>query len=134
MKIDRISYQKTYPTGQYANEKIGMEASIDESEQDHLPMIAELLKGKCDAIHKANNPHIYQEQYSTQPLVVNQPEHIKITSPPEEKISPEQEIANTISEIENATSETLHTFQLQAAKNQRTMDAYNKKKKQLNIQ
>lgn len=56
-----------------------------------------------------------------------------IENQPEEKISPEQQEQNLIEEIEQATTENLHTFKIAAAQNIRTLGAYNKRKKQLNI-
>ena len=32
MKIDRIQYQRVYPIGNYATERVGLEASLDENE------------------------------------------------------------------------------------------------------
>jgi len=60
MKITSVSYNKTYPTGAYANEKIGMEATLDEGET--VTGVLHVLKKMCDAEHKANNPHLYQEE------------------------------------------------------------------------
>ena len=60
MQITTVSYNRTYPTAQYANEKIGMEASIGENESPEESI--KILKELCDHIHKQNNPHLYQEQ------------------------------------------------------------------------
>lgn len=90
-----------------------------------------------------NNPHLYQEQESYNHIPIVKGEFINpanillnsqtIDSQPE-KISPEQEIADILKGIEESTAENLHTWILLAAKNKKTMGAFNKRKKQLNIQ
>lgn len=59
MKITTVTYSRTYPTGLYANEKIGVEATIDET--DNVDQVFDMLKGICDGQHKSNNPHLYTE-------------------------------------------------------------------------
>lgn len=133
MTITKVSYGKTYALGNYCSERIDLEASIDET--DDVGVVVSILKMNCDEINKKNNPGLYVERtdYVPDTHVGHIPQSPE-PQPLEEKISPEQEIENTLKEIENATAETLHTFQLQAAKNQSTMGAYNRRKKQLNIQ
>lgn len=141
MKIITVSYSKTYPTGAYANEKIGMEATIDETQEKVSDALFQ-LRHYCDEIHKKNNPHLYQEQDQLYNQIVEgakyRQEMASITNirPPEssEKISPEQETEALMLAISEATAEELPQYQLLAAKNQKTMGAYNKRKKQLNIQ
>ena len=50
-----------------------------------------------------------------------------------EKISPESEEQSLINAISEANEAELPQYQLLAAKNQKTMGAYNKRRKQLNI-
>lgn len=135
MTITKISYGRTYPLGNYASERIDFEASIESDQDPHQAL--QSLKNQVQHFHESTNPHLYQEpaqpQYGTtnqQSFAANAPLEIKRE---EEKISQEQEIANTISEIENATTETLHTFKLQAAKNVKTAGAFKKRQKQLGI-
>ncbi len=144
MQITKVQYGKTYSLGNYCSERIDLEATIDNETTEEA---IQALRNQCDTIHKKNNPHLYQEQQSqyvkTSPdfeaktgipfVYTNSPQTFESQPVTEEKISPEQEIANTIAEIEAATPETLHTFQLQAAKSNKTMGAYNRRKKQLNI-
>ncbi len=141
MQIEKICYGRTYPLGNYASERIDMEASIDPEEP--IEMVVEILKGKCDAIHKSNNPHLYDSQYISTPpdfaeqtgihtIYTNNPDTFKEV---EQKVSPEQEVEDTIKGIEAAeTPEELSGWLLQAAKNQKTMGAFNRRKKQLNVQ
>lgn len=60
MKITKMQYGKTYSLGNYCSERIDLEASVDES--DILDDVAAILKMNCDEIHKAGNPHLYQEE------------------------------------------------------------------------
>lgn len=59
MKITTISYSKTIPTGPYMNERIGIEAELEENE---LPEAA-LSKAKLliDKWHIENNPQLYAD-------------------------------------------------------------------------
>ena len=61
MKITKVQYGKTYSLGNYCSERIDLEASVDEEEETVTGVIADLKK-MCDAEHKANNPHLYQEE------------------------------------------------------------------------
>ena len=70
MKITKVQYGKTYSLGNYCSERIDLEASVDEEEETVTGVIADLKK-MCDAEHKANNPHLYQEEQViniTQPI------------------------------------------------------------------
>ena len=60
MTITKVSYGKTYPLGNYSSERIDLEASVEDGER--ITGVIELLKEICDREHKANNPHLYQEQ------------------------------------------------------------------------
>jgi len=139
MQITKVQYGKTYSLGNYCSERIDLEASIDETTETVADSIFQ-LRHYCDEIHKKNNPQLYQEQtpiangYTNdgKEWTANGKAEISI-SQPEEKISPEQEIENTLKDIEEATAETILTFRLPAAQNQKTMGAFNRRKKQLNI-
>ena len=91
MKITSVSYNKTYPTGAYANEKIGMEATLDEDET--VTGVLHVLKKMCDAEHKANNPHLYQEE----PI-------IKTTQPIEQTVTPKDDRIGRYLAIQAATT------------------------------
>ena len=60
MQITKVSYGKTYPTGNYSSERIDLEATIDEGET--ITGVISVLKKMCDTEHQNNNPHLYQEQ------------------------------------------------------------------------
>jgi hypothetical protein len=57
MKIDRITYQKTFAAGPYLNEKIGVEISLDEGEEKELAF--RLAQITVEEFHKQANPHLY---------------------------------------------------------------------------
>lgn len=59
MKIDRVSYQRLMPTGMYSNERIGIEAMLDEGEKPEEAISQ--LKQMVEEFHKQSNPQFYQE-------------------------------------------------------------------------
>lgn len=135
MTIDRIKYGKTYNLGSYSSERVDLECTLDTD--DDMEEAFKILKEHCDSIHKKNNPQLYQEQerhivsqWATQP---HQETTLTCLPPQPEKISPEQETEALILAISEATIEELPQYQLLAAKNQKTMGAFNRRKKQLNI-
>src|SRR6516164_2296515 len=71
MKIDRISYQRVFSIGMYQNERIGMEASLDENENPEVAI--SLLRDKVNSL--CSNPDYgrpeekpYREQLEEQIL------------------------------------------------------------------
>jgi len=84
MKITTVTYSRTYPTGLYANEKIGVEATIDET--DNVDQVFDMLKGICDGQHKSNNPHLYTETPVTT---------VHVSSQWEKQQAPEPEITDS---------------------------------------
>lgn len=118
--------------------KIEWVAELDEKDiPEHATME---VKKRIDETFKIMcNPHLYQEQESTIREAVFNDGIVKYTQQDlneyreQQKISPEQEIADILKGIEESTAENLHTWILLAAKNKKTMGAFNKRKKQLNI-
>jgi hypothetical protein len=64
MRIDKVSYGRTFSLGSFQSERIDLEASIDES--DDIELIFAQLKKQANDIHVFNNPHLYQEQDTIQ--------------------------------------------------------------------
>lgn len=64
MTIDRITYTKTFATGPYLNEKIGVEIQLDAGEQPENAL--DMAKRTVEVWHKINNPHL---DHSTKPMV-----------------------------------------------------------------
>ena len=61
MKIEKVTYQKTYSIGPYLTDRIGLEASVDEGES--AADVLDNLRGKADEWHKSEHPHLYQDDY-----------------------------------------------------------------------
>lgn len=142
MPLKQITFSKKYPYAQFLNYDIGYVWDMVEGE--NREEIETMLNKWADEKHKKDCPQFYQEQNSVQ--IISQWEdkyHTKYpsneivtvlhTTKTEEKISPEQEIEDTLKGIEEATAETILTWRLPAAKSQKTMGAYNRRKKQLGI-
>ena len=131
MKITKVQYGKTYSLGNYCSERIDLEASIDESEQDHIPMIVEILKGKCDSIHKANNPGLYIERttYVPDTNVGNIPQQ------PEPQPPKKTTIETYIIEIQsvNDPEKLKKEWALLAKSNPKLKDAYELQLKKLTV-
>ena len=101
MKITTVFYSRTYPTAMYANEKIGLEALIEEDET--VTGVLDVLKKMCDAEHKANNPHLYQEE-----------QVINITQPIEQTVKPKDDRIGRYLAIQAATTlEELEAVKIQ---------------------
>ena len=130
MKITTVSYQKTYPTGQYANEKIGMEATIDEDKESCIEALNQ-LRHYCDGIHRQNNPHLHQEQTNYVPdtnvgNISQQPEPQPIIT---KKLS-QQELL--VQQIEDATTlKALKWLEKPSQKYPETKELYDLKYSQL---
>lgn len=141
MTITKVSYGRTYPLGNYASERIDMEATVDPEER--IAGVIEQLKDMCDTEHRMNNPHLFPEtqimDYSNPPSTFTKNAGSDVLSmkyaPIEEpKISPEQEIEEVLAGIQAANNEKeLYQWLFPSAKNIKTLGAYNKRKKQLNI-
>ncbi len=58
MKIEKVSISRTIPTGPYMNDKIGMEASLEDGETPEAAL-SELNK-RVTEWHKAEHPRLYQ--------------------------------------------------------------------------
>ena len=137
MTITKVSYGKTFSLGNYCSERVDMECEITE---DESPLMAlQSLKDIVHGFHKDGNPHLYQEQTPHEPVVIwgeplRQPPFLHSDAgEPSKKISPESEEQSLLEEIEKATPETIEQWRLPAAKSQKTMGAYNRKRKQLGI-
>lgn len=59
MKPKSISYSKTIPTGQYQNEKIGIEFDLDDT--DNPEEALSRAKALVEKWHRENNPQLYQD-------------------------------------------------------------------------
>jgi len=75
MRIDRIIYQKAFVTGPFLQEKIGMEAQIDDGEDVQAKMLT--LKNLVEDFHSRNNPGLVvqngQEEYTVRSVADSVP-------------------------------------------------------------
>jgi len=136
MQIIKVQFGKTYSLGNYCSERIDLEASIDETTETVADSIFQ-LRHYCDEIHKKNNPQLYQEQIPQEFItgsIHNNGMFSQPTEPQPIKLSPQDEENNLITSIESAKNEQeLIQYKLLAGKSQKSIGAYNKRKKQLNI-
>ena len=120
MKITTVSLSRTIPTGAYMNDKIGLEATLEDGEpyQSALNQLNSLIT----EWHKKANPHLYQES--------KPPENSTLITPkdgsPQYYIQTERTDPNdTLTLIQNApTLEVLTTFKLLAGKDKDLYSAY----------
>ncbi len=130
MKITTVTYSKKFPYAPYLNIDIGFEATLDSDGcDDPLQAIGQLA---------AMAEQYFNEKYQqSEPTYTPQEkefisQHIE---PQLIKISPQDEENNLITSIESAKNEQeLIQYKLLAAKNQKSMGAYNKRRKQLNLE
>src|SRR6478609_6468242 len=133
MIITKVQYGKTYNLGNYCSHRIDIEASIDET--DNPQEVLSQLKVQCDLFHTTNIPTSEIPQEFITGSIHNNGMFSQPTEPQQVKLSPQDEENNLITSIESAQNEKeLIQYKLLAAKNQKSMGAYNKRKKQLNIQ
>lgn len=129
MKIDKISYQKTYSIGPYLTDRIGLEASLEGHESCGEALLQ--LKAEADKAHKELNPHLYQES-AHMPL----PSPLFRTSPGPSVMEIQTEKTDksrtyTMCIQEAATLEELKEFKLLASNDKELYSAYNQRLKEL---
>lgn len=57
MKIDKITFQQTFPTGPYQNQKLGVEISFDD-EKEFADDVFRYAKELCEGTFKKLNPNV----------------------------------------------------------------------------
>ena len=127
MKATKVTYLKTFPLGQFINEKIGIEIELNEG--DDIQSALAFARSECELNHKTNNAHLYKDQETTmeQDPVVIWGEPLRKTEP--QKLSQKELI---ISEINKCQSpKQLKEWNLLASKYPETKELYDIKLKQL---
>jgi len=133
MKIDKISYQKTFNLGNYSSERIGVDILLNEGEDAKEALAT--AKQLVTEYHKENNPQIYEEQhplYNNIVEVMNAVESDvrtfnKKSDPP--KLSQEETI---IRDIHTCTElKTLQAYKLIAKNNPTIQEHYTAKLSEL---
>lgn len=137
MKITTVSLSRTIPTGPYMNDKIGMEATLEEGESESDAL--HTLSARIEKWHKENSPHLYQDD--KQPFIpgTDFPPHMKteITFGPPPVIDygkHSQNPEDILEEIKSASSlEILKSFKVIAGSpgNEELYKAYNSRVKEL---
>ena len=67
MRIIKVTYQKSFVTGPFLQERIGFEAEIDESEDSVTAALSD-LRALAEGWHNNSNPHLHQEEKYPQPF------------------------------------------------------------------
>lgn len=131
MKIEKVTYQKTYSIGPYLTDKIGLEASVDEGES--AADVLDNLRAAADEWHKSEHPHLYQDDYG-----ISNPPTGSISYTKESIVSPVVQIEfrngqqDTLDGIKSATTlEELSTFKKLSGNNKELYEAYNQRLKEL---
>lgn len=137
MKAKSISYQQTNPTGNFANERIGIE--IELSEGDTPEEAFAYAKEMVEKIHRENNPQLYGAQHKETIPIIEKSEYsnvsdmydavVKPLTPAEKK---QAQIQSTIQQIKDITDLTvLKTFEKLAMSNHETKEAFETRLKEL---
>lgn len=127
MKIDRIHYEELFPTGIYANQRLRIEATVDEN--DNTTECYQTLKTHVQQAFQALNPNL-EEMKGTHVVPVQ--EEVVSTKPILR--SREDVIAAhliTIGECETLRNLEMFANMVQRENDDRLYEAYNNKKKSL---
>lgn len=132
MKIEKVSYQKTYSIGPYLTDRVGFEASID---MDDEYKALSILEGIADSWHKLAHPHLYKDEC---PIPITSAEQARqiassgMRHPNVIVVEKEDKPLATLASIRSAdTIEELSSFKLLASKEQQLMQAYMNRLKEL---
>lgn len=117
MKINKVFYEKLFPTGSFQNERIGMEASLDDGEDEHEALA--ILKNQVEKFHRDSNPN-YVEGTPIAPVLECQ---VDRGDPTKALI---QDI-DTCKEVK-----VLETYRFMVKGNQQLSEAYDRKMEELN--
>jgi hypothetical protein len=119
MQLDRISYQKVFPIGSYATERIGLEASLDKDENPEVAL--QRLSILVNDLHSATIANLEHYRGTS---VVDIPE-TKVDKVPDE-------VQAVLDGIENSPDmKELSSFWLKSKGNLMLLSAYKSKEKQL---
>lgn len=130
MKIEKVTYQKTYSIGPYLTDRVGFEASLDghESCKEALSQ----LEAAADEWHKKEHPHLHQQNASWNPDD-EFPEYMKTKI----EFGPSPIIDKSIERLEIAIDNAASLEELDKLKADnplfpaRLLESFNKKRKEL---
>lgn len=118
MKINKVFYEKLFPTGSFLNERIGMEASLDPGDDEQGALHS--LKEKVEKFHKDSNPLLDTVAPDQQPIISEKP------------IPADQRIAVIIADIYSCKElKVLESYKLMVKGNPELQAAYDQKFKEL---
>ncbi len=123
MKIEKVTYQKTYSIGPYLTDRIGFEATLEE--RDTIEEGLNYLRTEADAWHRQAHPHIYQEEN----ILLSEVRQELRTIPVEDREKQKQEILQCI--MASLTLEDLKGYKLIASTSPELTSAYMSKLKEL---
>ena len=125
MRIEKITFQQTFPTGQFQNQKLGMEVVFDREDDVNVEESFRKMKDEVGKAFEKLNPQI------------NWNENVDATDlrkPIQEKPIRDT-VDNIIEDINSCKDEiVLKSYQLIAKKDERIMNAYNEKLKSFQSQ
>ena len=130
MKIDKVSYQKTFNLGNYSSERIGVDILLNEGEDAKEALAT--AKQLVTEYHKENNPQIYEEQ--EEGILIGEPfrnstQIVQQPAAPIPKLSQEETI---IRDIHTCTElKTLQAYKLIAKNNPKIQEHYTAKLSEL---
>lgn len=147
MKVDKVSYQKTYSIGPYLTDRVGFEAtpsndwvSVGEQLVWETPeMILSNLEKMADEWHKKEHPHLYKDNAPSVGVLFNDAQGrniggtISTQTPPIIQVDKEEPDAKSISDQirECTTMMQLTSYKLLASQNSDYYSIYMDKVKQL---
>lgn len=132
MKPEKIIYMQTFPTGSFQNVKLGMEVSLDDTDD---PQDAFYL-AKKEVSHAFDKLNQQIEYYAPPPEVYDSPMKTPINDEPipYNKLPVEQRIASLINDINSCQDLTMLTTYRFMLKDQKIKEAYDKKYSELQKQ
>lgn len=134
MTVEKIYFEELFPTGMYANQRLGIEISI--SPEDSILQAYKYAKAEVNESFKAINPEAIVKEAATGRLV-SVDDALDGVIPVQQvvKFDIQAEVENTIAEIEKCTEIDgyggLLSFRLPAAQNAAVKAAYDLKMIQL---
>jgi len=111
MKIEKVTYQKTYSIAPYLTDRVGFEATPEGKPDEDPKEMLSFLEGMADAWHKKAHPHLYpdlsgikqdgNETFISKPDLGNVPYSLPIISKDKEKIEIAIDNADTVDELKD---------------------------------
>lgn len=127
MKIDRIHYEELFPTGIYANQRLRIEATVDES--DNATECYQTLKTHVQKAFQALNPNL-EEMKGTHVLKVPQ-EPPNMSDPELDAMQKDQALIDTINYCTTTRSVEMFKKEVERRNNPIITEAFENKLKSL---